>query len=55
MSASREKQIRKLEQQAAKIEKWLSENEKKIGENKLTFEFFSSTDTYQNTLYGNAR
>jgi len=31
--ASREKQIRKLHQQAEKIEKWLSENEKKIGSN----------------------
>ena len=31
MSASREKQIRRLEQQAAKVEKWLSENDKKIG------------------------
>jgi transposase len=34
MSASRKKQIKKLEQQAEKIEKWLSENEKKIGENR---------------------
>ncbi|MGI9570672.1 MAG: transposase, partial [Desulfobulbia bacterium] len=33
-SASREKQIRRLEQQADKIEKWLSANEKKIGENR---------------------
>jgi hypothetical protein len=33
MSASREKQIKRLEQQAAKIEKWLSENDKKIGVN----------------------
>jgi transposase len=31
ISASREKQKRRLEQQAAKIEKWLSENDKKIG------------------------
>ena len=30
----REKQIRKLEQQADKIEKWLSENKKKIGANR---------------------
>ena len=34
MSASREKRIRRLQQQAEKIEKWLSENEKKIGENR---------------------
>jgi transposase len=34
MSASREKQIKRLEQQAAKVEKWLSENDKKIGVNK---------------------
>jgi transposase len=34
LSASREKQIRRLEQQAEKIEKWLSENDKKIGVNK---------------------
>jgi transposase len=31
LSASRERQIKRLEQQAAKIEKWLSENDKKIG------------------------
>ena len=31
--ASREKQIRRLHQQAEKIEKWLAENEKKIGSN----------------------
>ena len=31
MSASRERQIKRLEQQAAKVEKWLSENDKKIG------------------------
>jgi transposase len=31
MSASREKQIKRLEQQAAKVEKWLKENDKKIG------------------------
>jgi len=31
--ASREKQIRRLHQQAEKIEKWLDENEKKIGSN----------------------
>jgi transposase len=31
LSASREKQIRRLERQAAKIEKWLRENDKKIG------------------------
>jgi hypothetical protein len=34
MSASREKQIKRLEQQAAKVEKWLRENDKKIGVNK---------------------
>jgi len=34
MSASRKKQIRRLEQQAEKIEKWLNENDKKIGVNK---------------------
>ncbi len=34
MSASGEKQIKRLEQQAAKIEKWLSKNDKKIGVNK---------------------
>jgi len=31
MSASREKQIKRLQQQAAKVEKWLRENDKKIG------------------------
>jgi transposase len=31
MSASRERQIKRLEQQAAKVEKWLRENDKKIG------------------------
>ncbi|HSQ87027.1 MAG TPA: IS1182 family transposase [Desulfobacterales bacterium] len=31
--ANREKQIRRLQQQADKIEKWLAENEKKIGSN----------------------
>jgi transposase len=31
LSARREKQIRRLEQQADKIEKWLNENDKKIG------------------------
>ena len=31
--ASREKQIKRLHQQAEKIEKWLAENEKKIGSN----------------------
>jgi len=31
MSAGRERQIKRLEQQAAKVEKWLSENDKKIG------------------------
>jgi transposase len=31
MSASREKQIRRLEQQADKVEKWLKQNDKKIG------------------------
>jgi transposase len=31
MSASRERQIKRLEQQAAKVEKWLNENDKKIG------------------------
>jgi transposase len=31
LSARREKQIRRLEQQAAKVEKWLRENDKKIG------------------------
>ena len=31
VSVSREKQKRRLEQQAAKIEKWLKENDKKIG------------------------
>jgi hypothetical protein len=34
MSASREKQIKRLEQQAAKVEKWLKQNDKKIGVNK---------------------
>ena len=34
MSARRENQIRRLEQQAAKVEKWLSENDSKIGLNK---------------------
>ena len=34
MSASRERQIKRLEQQAAKVEKWLSENDKKIGASK---------------------
>jgi transposase len=34
MSASRKKQIRRLERQAAKVEKWLSENDMKIGVNK---------------------
>jgi len=34
MSASRERQIKRLEQQAAKVEKWLRENDKKIGINK---------------------
>jgi len=34
MSASRERQIKRLEQQAAKVEKWLRENDKKIGVNK---------------------
>ena len=34
MSVRREKQIRKLEQQADKIEKWLSENKKKTGANR---------------------
>jgi len=31
--ASREKQIRRLKQQADKIEKWLSQNDKKVGSN----------------------
>jgi transposase len=34
MSASREKQIKRLQRQAAKVEKWLRENDKKIGVNK---------------------
>ena len=34
MSASRQKQIERLERQAAKVEKWLKENDKKIGVNK---------------------
>jgi transposase len=34
MSVRREKQIRRLDQQADKIEKWLSENNKKIGANR---------------------
>ena len=34
MSVRRERQIRRLEQQADKIEKWLCENTKKIGANK---------------------
>ena len=34
MSVSREKQIKRLKQQAAKVEKWLRENDKKIGVNK---------------------
>ena len=33
MSASSEKQIKRLEQQAEKIEKWLSKIKKKTGEN----------------------
>ena len=32
-SASREKQIKRLQQQADKIEKWLTEHDKKIGQN----------------------
>jgi transposase len=34
MSAKREKQIIRLQQQAEKIEKWLAQNDKKIGENR---------------------
>jgi transposase len=34
MSASRERQIKRLQQQADNIEKWLSEHDKKIGKNK---------------------
>jgi hypothetical protein len=33
IAASREKQIKRLQQQASKIEKWMTEHDKKIGSN----------------------